>query len=70
MWTWTVCISLTMRMDDQPAEKGAAPARNGGGPRKGNNGPRGQRQGGNRGQGNQQQQGHRLLWSATRQCHG
>ena len=47
-------ISLTMRMDDQPAEKGAAPTRNGGGPRKGNNGPRGQRQGGNRGQGNQQ----------------
>ena len=47
-------ISLTMRMDDQPAEKGATPARNGGAPRKGNNGPRGQRQGGNRGQGNPQ----------------
>ncbi|MCG8393025.1 MAG: S1 RNA-binding domain-containing protein, partial [Pseudomonadales bacterium] len=37
-------ISLTMRMDDQPAEKGAAPARNGGGQRKG--GQRNPRQGG------------------------
>ncbi len=50
-------ISLTMRMDDQPAEKGAASAgRPGAAARKGNNASRGgQRQGGNR-QGNGQQQ--------------
>ncbi|MGB2247048.1 MAG: Tex family protein [Alcanivorax sediminis] len=50
-------ISLTMRMDDQPVEKGAAPAgRPGAAARRGNSAPRGgQRQAGNRQAGGQPQ---------------
>ena len=64
-------ISLTMRMDDQPAEKGpplhamAAP------PRKATMAPVASVQGGNRSQGNPQgNKGTGSFMPATRQCHG